>query len=755
MSLINFNFLLDSIENEEDMINLCINDYQIKCSKSHLSEISPVVSQYFEDNPSATEYYIKITKNEMQEDIIQSIFQNQAIQVNSQNDQFINEFATILQIQPLEDISENWEINELQETEAAVFDVDESILNEFSTESKTDEKIFDSKSRKLKAISDKQEIVGKETLCRLIINACISRPKRIQVYINLIFYLKIEEVFCRIILHEMEMLDGAFSIRAEKVQITCYLVRFFYDKGYIKGKKIQSLYKNLPVLFADLSDNPFLVSKELQRNNWSKFKKYASEGMNPDPISRILRYDDIDSFQSIACMPKFDINKKIKMSDFEVCDFINHRPCSYLEFCAFFGSIKCFKYIYLNEESQKSGELIKYAVAGGNAEIIHICEHDGVINYKETREIAVKFHHWDIFEWLSENKYQSNCDQFKLPIEDTFSLLNQSIQFTNITTFSYLIYNDADYNLALPFAIDFDNVLLTKWLFKHKQNLFKDEGSRSVIKSFLHFACRNENIEMLKLILSQKDYCNVNSKYEGKTPIIIAIEKENYELYKILINKKKIKLDIPDFSGKQVIHFACEYKNLEILEDLLNNKLDKIDINCCDKNNNTPLLLACEKGNLKAIKLLFKYCKDKIILDVKNKLGLTPILSVCNSKKKKKRLQIIQIIYENIKNEDKERIINEKGPMKKTLLHFACEKNESEIVKFLLSLPTVNVNSVDDDERTPLISSVYLGSTDIIELLLNHPQIDLNIKDKNQKIAYDVALNRGIDNEITKKLKAK
>ena len=314
---------------------------------------------------------------------------------------------------------------------------------------------------------------------------------------------------------------------------------------------------------------------------------------------------------------------------------------------------------------------------------------------------------------------------------------------------SYLLLSkEVDLNFALLTAIDYDNLMLTKWLIKHKEKLNKEEISKQK-SGFLYYATRNENIEILKFLLQQKEIDNINMKYKGKAPIFIAIETENYDVYKFLIEQKQITFNIKDFSGKKLIHVSCEHKNTEILKDLLINFNDKIDINSFDKNYDTPLHLACENGNIEIIDTLFKYCKQEIKLNIKNKKGKTPIMMGCLSKKIKNRLNIIQQIYNFVKTEEnKIELINLKGPLNKTLLHMACENKEITIVRFLISLPGININAVDNDNRTALISSIFYCFDDITKLLLNHHDIDINIRDNNNKTAYDIAVGRSLDNEI-------
>ena len=137
---------------DNDFVNLLINDFKVECLKNLVLEVSPYAVKYFNDNPSSTEMNIYLKENITQEDIeknLEFLFQNKSIKINSQNDLFYKELAEKLQIQSLEEISENWEIYELQEAESIIFDVDADILNEFTTEFDADESEYYSEKKKI------------------------------------------------------------------------------------------------------------------------------------------------------------------------------------------------------------------------------------------------------------------------------------------------------------------------------------------------------------------------------------------------------------------------------------------------------------------------------------------------------------------------------------------------------------------------------------------------------------------------------
>jgi len=72
-----------------------------------------------------------------------------------------------------------------------------------------------------------------------------------------------------------------------------------------------------------------------------------------------------------------------------------------------------------------------------------------------------------------------------------------------------------------------------------------------------------------------------------------------------------------------------------------------------------------------------------------------------------------------------------------TPLHLAsCHP---EILQFFLSIPNINVNVQNSDGQTPLHIAVERSNDQCVTLLLNHPMIDLTLKNIDHETAYDLA----------------
>ena len=82
----------------------------------------------------------------------------------------------------------------------------------------------------------------------------------------------------------------------------------------------------------------------------------------------LLQKDDIDGFISfLSNNPTIDITKeqKLERGGYYFFLFSWHDSISLIDFCCFFGSLRCFKYLLLNK-CTITEETLKYSIAGGN-----------------------------------------------------------------------------------------------------------------------------------------------------------------------------------------------------------------------------------------------------------------------------------------------------------------------------------------------------------------------------------------------------
>lgn len=132
-------------------------------------------------------------------------------------------------------------------------------------------------------------------------------------------------------------------------------------------------------------------------------------------------------------------------------------------------------------------------------------------------------------------------------------------------------------------------------------------------ESALGIAARLNNFDMFKLLLNHGafvDYYHHNSKeglYYGGTPLYHAIRNENVEMVDLLLNKgANVNVQLKD--GTSVLHVAIKSGNEEIIKRLLNRDTDvnaKMNKSSSDRDL-TPILQATENNLIEIIKILIK-----------------------------------------------------------------------------------------------------------------------------------------------------
>ena len=140
------------------------------------------------------------------------------------------------------------------------------------------------------------------------------------------------------------------------------------------------------------------------------FKNRRNAGKNDSPIALSIREDDVERCQAVISSSNIKIDSHIPYSLFEVLEGVNQKENmpSLLEYAAFFGSIKCFKFLIMNN-SPITDKLISFAIFGGNIEIIHICE-----GYHAPLKLALRSSiccfRDDFFEYFQDSQYVEFTD---------------------------------------------------------------------------------------------------------------------------------------------------------------------------------------------------------------------------------------------------------------------------------------------------------------------------------------------------------
>jgi ankyrin repeat protein len=123
----------------------------------------------------------------------------------------------------------------------------------------------------------------------------------------------------------------------------------------------------------------------------------------------------------------------------------------------------------------------------------------------------------------------------------------------------------------------------------------------------LHYACREKNLDIIKVLLANGANVNSKNRYSTFYPIFDVltsmVKKDSFQIVKLLIDKG-VDIDAVDSFGNTALHYAVEKENLDLIELIIKSG--------CDVNktlrhdNDTPLHYACFQKNRRVVSFLIK-----------------------------------------------------------------------------------------------------------------------------------------------------
>ena len=258
----------------------------------------------------------------------------------------------------------------------------------------------------------------------------------------------------------------------------------------------------------------------------------------------------------------------------------------------------------------------------------------------------------------------------------------------------------------------------------------------------LHFASRNSNQEVVEFLLKLNEiFVNTTDNFK-QTPFMDACyDGGRFDNIKMLIqNGADIQASSSD--GLTVLHFASRYSNHEVLEFLL--KLNEISVNATDNLNRTPLMNACfDGGRLDNIKMLLQSgadiqardCDGSTVLHFASRNSNQEVVEFLlklneifvNTTDNFKQTPFMDACYDGGRFDNIKMLIQNGADIQAsssdglTVLHFASQFSNQEIVEFLLKLNEIFVNATDNLNRTPLMyACLYSGRLDNVKMLMQN-----------------------------------
>ncbi|XP_048246506.1 ankyrin repeat domain-containing protein 50-like isoform X2 [Haliotis rufescens] len=182
-------------------------------------------------------------------------------------------------------------------------------------------------------------------------------------------------------------------------------------------------------------------------------------------------------------------------------------------------------------------------------------------------------------------------------------------------------------------------------------------------------ACREGNLQRVRNILDQR-LEDINKKdCGGMTPVMWAARRGHREVLDLLV-KKGADVSVKDKDGHNILHWACYGSNFAMVKYVLS--LGKVDINNTGQDGRTPAMFVARQGYRKLFQLLV------------SKGGFPSEIDKDGN----------------------------------NILILACWGGNEEIVKYMLSHKTVDINGRGQSNRTPLMAAAYRGNEKVVDLLV-------------------------------------
>ena len=280
--------------------------------------------------------------------------------------------------------------------------------------------------------------------------------------------------------------------------------------------------------------------------------------------------------------------------------------------------------------------------------------------------------------------------------------------------------------------------------------------------------CTSNDINALRLLATKSNF-NFNSFVNGsRTPLHIASQSGSTQVAQALALDFNCNYNVRDsIDGMTPLHLACTEGHLGVVEVL--GILKKINVNARDKQKRTPLHCASLEGHIEIVKFLVtvKRCRATLCdangdtpAQLAAKAGHTEIDAFLSSNAQqvqampdkintdlKELVSLKMVDYQHSSNESTNRMQG-CSALTSTPLHLAVVRGNLENVRASLQDEHCNVNSLDGEGHTPVITAAYLGHTDIVKLLSSHSKCDLSKTDKDKRTALHYASEEGFEDIV-------
>lgn len=215
-----------------------------------------------------------------------------------------------------------------------------------------------------------------------------------------------------------------------------------------------------------------------------------------------------------------------------------------------------------------------------NIEEMKLAAASGVHISTECISIAIEYH-----QFVDNNEYSE---------ED----MDAAIMYQNLNVINQLHEKDIK---VLPRHYEFVIHSNNTELFHFLTNFEDFDPSNG---NYLHIAIKNQNTNIVRILLSDAR-CPINTVDEnGDTPLHISVDIQDSRVVALILQRYDVLINCQNSELNTPLHLAVMHESTEIAAFLL--KYPGIDVNLINKSKLSPLMISCSKNNLQLVKLLLK-----------------------------------------------------------------------------------------------------------------------------------------------------
>ena len=525
MKPINFNF--------HDVTSWTVN---IGSKKYHTSKpiafyLSSEMKNYSEKYPVYHSCKIELEDADKYENIISSIFKLKDFSITMENIDFLKKFCKKLKIHLFDNAFAEFdhymdlvEISTNEDKNIKILKKMERLLLKLD---------IDRIDRTINAFKD--DLIDETSFCKSLFSICISQPQKIDIYVALLSKCSksIVSNFVSILFqnfNSQEVYFLAFQMITSGLLDSSYLIKNVQQLPLFFANLINS--NALSIILEEDSSYEFetLTVNALSHNNWQLHKWNCLYGRNSLPIAIAIRQDNVETLQQLISISNPSKDTNIPPSVYERFSFINGEPIKLIDFAAFFGSVNCFKYLFLNGYETTPNKTFTYAICGGISEIIHMCENNNN-NMNASLLASIQFHRHNLFEWLIDTKQQNYSDP---------NIPNIIMKYFNVTAFISLIHRGYDPNNFLLPAIHSGNLKFIAYLATIQGINFNIPDINGLLP--IHHACKEGFFNIVEFLIKKcGNKFDINAKAENDmTPLHYSCMKGDDRSVSLLLEIPKI-----------------------------------------------------------------------------------------------------------------------------------------------------------------------------------------------------------------------